>query len=271
RAPPTASAASAARWRSHPTARPRSMSSAPWRPQRPARCRSRRPRCRSAAGPWSCRGWRGCRRCGPAHHGSSSRGGDAGAVAAGVRFEHGKRLIGLDEGAGGVTARFADGGTATADVVVGADGVHSTVRGLIDPDAPGPGYTGMLGFEAVVDRPVPIETGTMCFAFGKRAYYLYLRPPDRRTRFRAHLPEDRPMGLTQGRAVPAEQWLRRLREAYGQDEPGGDLVRHIEPDGLTVTGSLHIMPSVPRWYRGNVVLVGDAVHAPSNSSGQGAS
>jgi len=31
------------------------------------------------------------------------------------------------------------------------------------------------------------------------------------------------------------------------------------------------MPPVPRWHRGRMVLVGDAVHAPSNSSGQGAS
>jgi 2-polyprenyl-6-methoxyphenol hydroxylase-like FAD-dependent oxidoreductase len=38
-----------------------------------------------------------------------------------------------------------------------------------------------------------------------------------------------------------------------------------------VTGSLHIMPPVPHWHRGRLVLVGDAVHAPSNSSGQGAS
>jgi 2-polyprenyl-6-methoxyphenol hydroxylase-like FAD-dependent oxidoreductase len=34
---------------------------------------------------------------------------------------------------------------------------------------------------------------------------------------------------------------------------------------------LHIMPPVPHWYRGRMVLVGDAVHAPSNSTGQGAS
>jgi 2-polyprenyl-6-methoxyphenol hydroxylase-like FAD-dependent oxidoreductase len=34
---------------------------------------------------------------------------------------------------------------------------------------------------------------------------------------------------------------------------------------------MHIMPSVPHWYRGRMVLVGDAAHAPSNSSGQGAS
>jgi len=193
------------------------------------------------------------------------------AVAGGVKFEHGKRLVAIDDAGDGVTARFADGGTATADVLIGADGVHSTVRGLIDPDAPGPSYTGMLGFESIVDRPVPTPTGTMCFTFGRRAYYLYWRRPDGRTQFGANLPQDRPMSLAEARAVPAAEWLRRLRAAYGDDDPGGDLVRHIDPAQLTVTGSLHIMPPVPRWHRGRVVLVGDAVHAPSNSSGQGAS
>lgn len=189
------------------------------------------------------------------------------AADAGIRFEHGKRLVAIDDG----TARFADGSTATADVVIGADGVHSTVRGLIDADAPAAGYTGMLGFEATVDREVPIETGTMYFAFGERAYYLYWRRPDGRTGFGANLPRDRPMSLTDARAVPAAEWLRRLCDAYRDDEPGGELVRAIDPEGLTVTGALHIMPSVPRWHRGRAVLVGDAVHAPSNSSGQGAS
>ena len=119
--------------------------------------------------------------------------------------------------------------------------------------------------------PCPAETGTMFFAFGKQAYHLYWRRPDGRTGFGANLPQDRPMSLSEARAVPAEEWVRLLRDAYGDDDPGGDLVRAIEPDRLTVTGSLHIMPSVPRWHRGRVVLVGDAVHAPSNSSGQGAS
>ncbi|HEX6352718.1 FAD-dependent oxidoreductase [Actinophytocola sp.] len=189
------------------------------------------------------------------------------AVAEGIRFEHGKRLVAFDDDG---SASFADGTTATADVLVGADGVHSTVRRLIDPAAPGAGYTGMVGFESVVDRPVPTEVGTMYFAFGRRAYYLYWRRPDGRTGFGANLPWERPMSLTEARAVPADDWLRRLREVYA-DDPGGDLVRAITPDQLTVTGSLHIMPSVPRWHRGRAVLVGDAVHAPSNSSGQGAS
>ncbi len=53
------------------------------------------------------------------------------AVAAGVAFEYGKRLVSVDEAPDAVTARFADGTSATADVLIGADGVHSTVRALI--------------------------------------------------------------------------------------------------------------------------------------------
>ncbi|TDV57163.1 FAD-dependent oxidoreductase [Actinophytocola oryzae] len=189
------------------------------------------------------------------------------AVETGVRFEHGRRLTAID----GTTVRFADGTTATADVVIGADGVHSTVRGLIDPAAPGPRYTGMLGLESIVDHPVPTGTGTMYFSFGKRAYYLFWRRPDGTTHFGANLPQERPMTLREARTVRATDWLARLAAAYGDDEPGGPLVRHIDPAKLTVTGALHIMPPVPRWHRGHVVLVGDAVHAPSNTSGQGAS
>lgn len=193
------------------------------------------------------------------------------ASAQGVRIEHGKRLASVEEDTDGVTARFADGTTATADILVGADGVHSTVRTLIDPAAPGPAYTGILGFESVVDRPVPADPGVMHFSFGTRAYCLYWKTPDGRTRWGMNLPRTTPLRLTEARAVPVEDWLRVLRETYGEDDPAGDLVRHIDPAALHVTGAIHLMPSVPRWHRGRMVLVGDAVHAPSNSSGQGAS
>lgn len=193
------------------------------------------------------------------------------AVAAGVRFEHGKRLVSVDESDSGVVAHFDDGTTSAGDVLVGADGVHSTVRRLIDPSAPGPDSTGYVSLEAVVDRPVRAQTGTMHFTFGRRAYYLYWRRPDGTTHIGFNLPTPRPMSLTEARAVPASEWLARLEEAYGDDDPGGDLVRHIGQEALTVTGSVHIMRPVPHWHSGRMVLVGDAVHAPSNTSGQGAS
>ncbi|TDC35409.1 FAD-dependent monooxygenase [Micromonospora sp. 15K316] len=193
------------------------------------------------------------------------------AAAEGIVIEHGKRLVDVRETGDGVTALFADGSTATADVLVGADGIRSTVRTLIDPAAPGPRPTGLLGFEAVARHEVAAEPGTMTFAFGRRAYYLYWPEPGGGTRWGANLPQERPMTLTEARTVPPQEWLRRLRTAYGDDDPGAQLVSTSDPEGLQTVGSLLIMPPVPRWHRGRMVLVGDAAHAPSNSSGQGAS
>jgi 2-polyprenyl-6-methoxyphenol hydroxylase-like FAD-dependent oxidoreductase len=193
------------------------------------------------------------------------------AVEEGVGFEYGKRLVGADEDPGGVTARFADGSTARADVLVGADGARSTVRTLIDPDAPGPDYTGMLGFEGLADADLDVEPGTVTFAFGRRAYYLYWPGSDGGVVWGANLPSREYLTLTEARAIPADDWLRRLRETYAGDVPGGELAARTTAETLQVTGALHIMPPVRHWYRDRMVLVGDAVHAPSNSTGQGAS
>ncbi|MFG2104864.1 FAD-dependent oxidoreductase [Micromonospora echinaurantiaca] len=193
------------------------------------------------------------------------------ARAEGVPIEHGKRLVEARETAAGVTATFDDGSTATADVLVGADGVRSTVRTLIDPAAPGPRFTGLLGFEAVARHEVDVEPGTMTFTFGRRGYYLYWPEPGGGTRWGVNLPGQRPMSLVEARAVAPQEWLRTLRAAYADDDPGRDLLRTSDPTGLQVVGALHIMPPVPHWHRGRMVLVGDSAHAPSNSSGQGAS
>ncbi|MEU7655203.1 FAD-dependent monooxygenase [Micromonospora taraxaci] len=193
------------------------------------------------------------------------------AVAEGVTFAYGKRLVDAEQTGDGVTAHFEDGTAATADVLVGADGVRSTVRGLIDRAAPGPRFTGLLGFEAVARHEVDAAPGTMTFAFGRRGYYLYWPEPGGGTRWGVNLPQQRPMSLVEARAVPAEQWLDTLRSSYGDDDPGRELMATSIADELQVVGALQIMPPVPHWHRGRMVLVGDAAHAPSNSSGQGAS
>lgn len=194
-----------------------------------------------------------------------------------VQFEHGKRFVSADDNQdGGVTAHFADGTSAAADILIGADGIRSAVRTLIDPKAPGPNYTGMIGFGAYDLAPdvlpaADLGAGTMVFAFGKRAYYLYWRHKDGTIGWGANLPWKDYLTITEARATPAQQWLATLREAYAGDVPGERFVEATNPETLETTGSLHIMPPVPHWHRGRMVLVGDAVHAPSNSTGQGAS
>jgi 2-polyprenyl-6-methoxyphenol hydroxylase-like FAD-dependent oxidoreductase len=71
--------------------------------------------------------------------------------------------------------------------------------------------------------------------------------------------------------VPAAEWLQTLRDVYADDHPGSMLAVATAERHLRAVGALHIMPPVPHWHRGRLVLVGDAVHAPSNSTGQGAS
>ena len=70
-----------------------------------------------------------------------------------LRFE--KRLVAIEDRADQpVIAHFADGSTAEGDFVIGADGVHSAVRGHVIPDGPKPFDTGLIGFGGFVPRSV---------------------------------------------------------------------------------------------------------------------
>ncbi|GAA3083920.1 FAD-dependent oxidoreductase [Streptosporangium carneum] len=193
------------------------------------------------------------------------------AVAHGVRLEYGKRLVGVDETPTGVTARFADGSTATGDVLIGADGIRSTVRKLIDPKAPGPDHVPLLNFGAAADVSIRGASDAAYFSFGKRAFLGYWAQPDGTTAWFGNVPHKEPMSIAQMRKTPTAEWLKRLREIFADDVPGRELLQHTSADQLVTLGSLEIMPKLPHWYRGRLVLVGDSVHAPSSSSGQGAS
>lgn len=194
------------------------------------------------------------------------------AIASGITVEYDKRLTGVDETPDGVVARFSDGTTARGDVLIGADGIRSRVRQVIDPYAPDPQYVGLLGFGGhVAGSGVSRPTDAMYFALGKRAFLGYWTQPDGRVAWFANLPSESPLNFAAARRTPASDWLKQLRDVFSDDVPGRDLVGHTNADDLFVLGAQEILPSVPHWHRGRMVLVGDSAHAPSSSSGQGAS
>ncbi len=66
------------------------------------------------------------------------------ALARGVRIEYGKKLVDARAEGDRVRAVFADGSEAVGAMLIGADGVHSAVRRIVDPAAPRPRYEGLL-------------------------------------------------------------------------------------------------------------------------------
>lgn len=67
------------------------------------------------------------------------------------RYHFGMELAGIEQDAGGVTAIFSDGSRARGELLVGADGIRSTVRGILIPEAQ-PRYAGYVAWRGLVDE-----------------------------------------------------------------------------------------------------------------------
>jgi 2-polyprenyl-6-methoxyphenol hydroxylase-like FAD-dependent oxidoreductase len=193
------------------------------------------------------------------------------AAARGIRTEHGKRLVAAEANAdaGGVTARFDDGTEVSADLLIGADGIRSTVRSIIDPAAPAPRWTGVGNTGGFTRLPgVEAPPGSYEMIFGKRCFFGWTVDPDGEIWWFANPPAaHEPDRL---HPVTAEATKVQLLELFaGDDTPAAAIVRATD-EVIPLSGQWD-MPSVPTWHRGPMVIVGDAAHATAPSSGQGAS
>jgi len=191
----------------------------------------------------------------------------------GIDVHHGKRLVDAEVVAnGGVTARFEDGTRATGDLLIGADGIHSRTRRIIDLAAPAPRHLG-LGNVGGFTRTgaVTMTPGAYVMTFGKRAFFGYVVHPSGEIWWFANPPSARRAAR---RVVPetltSDQWKARLIDLFTDDAgPTVDIIRSTTE--LVGGTDQYDLPKVPTWYRGPMIVIGDAAHAASPSSGQGAS
>ena len=134
-----------------------------------------------------------------------------------------------------------------------------------------PSYTGLLSLGGYArGLRIPPTLATQHFVFGKRAFFGYLvRESGEIWWFAnvAHPEEPSPKELS---AVSSAEWKRRLRELFSDDI---DLIGEIIESTRGEIGAyaVHDIPTAPTWHKGPLVLIGDAVHATSPNSGQGAS
>jgi salicylate hydroxylase len=177
----------------------------------------------------------------------------------------GRRLVGFVDGEDAVRLRFADGGSAEADVLVGADGIHSPVRSAIaGADAPVFSGTGAMRGVVPVESLDGLPTGTILLWVGPQARLLCYPAGAGQMTFVAVLPET-------GRNP--ESWSApgnpaRLAEVFAGWCP--DVRRVVGAVREAYHWALYDREPLTAWSSGRVTLLGDAAHPMLPHHGQGA-
>jgi 2-polyprenyl-6-methoxyphenol hydroxylase-like FAD-dependent oxidoreductase len=193
------------------------------------------------------------------------------AARRGVEVRYGTTLVDAVSSPSAVHARFADGTEAEGDLLIGADGLRSRTRTLIDPKAPAARHVGLLNTGGYArGLHLPNMPGVATFVFGKRCFFGYFVHPSGEIWWFAN-PASRHEPTREGlAAITGEQWRARLNADFADDVgPMLDIIaatEHIFPAWNT-----YDFPSVPVWHTDRMVIIGDAAHATSPSAGQGAS
>jgi salicylate hydroxylase len=178
---------------------------------------------------------------------------DAGAVVTGAR------LAEITPRAESVRARFADGSTADAEALIGADGVRSTVRRLLFGDD-SPPFAGQIAFRCLIPRAdaAPyMGAGNAVVSIGAaRIFNRYLI---------RHGALVNVIGIARSDAWQQEGWSTAATiaefaaqfEGFHADVQG--LISRAPATSLIKWG-LFARPRAEHWAQGRVLMIGDAVH-----------
>ncbi len=178
-----------------------------------------------------------------------------------------KKVTGIDIGATDTQLTFSDWNSASGDIIVGADGIHSKIREeILGPDTPR--FTGNVAWRAVIQaNQIPKGTippsATLWTGHKRHAVTYYLRNGEL-INF---------VGIVEQNDWQNESWT----EAASPEELRQEFIEFSEPiQSITKTVSncfkwaLHDRLPLSHWSQGSTTLLGDAAHPMLPFLAQGA-
>ena len=184
--------------------------------------------------------------------------------AVGVDVRLGVTVATLDQDESGVDVVLSDGTTARYDLVVGADGIFSAMRAMIFPDAPKPKFTDQGCWRIVAPRPAEIDRAEIYFGGPLKIGMSPISPDKMYVFLLEHVP-----GNPWFAPETHVEHLRELMAPFGGHIPAirDGLGDHSQTNYRPLEWLLLPDP----WYKGRVLLIGDAAHAttPHMASGAG--
>jgi salicylate hydroxylase len=191
-------------------------------------------------------------------------------IAAAFPAQHvhlGRRLVDVADRGDRAEAHFADGSRAAADVVIGADGIHSAARGRLFGDEPPQfagcvAYRGLVPAERIADLGLEIGSQSWVGPGGHFVHYFVSRR--RLLNF---------VGWTEHDEWNREDWTDRatIERALAAFAGWHKQVRRIIAAAETCfIWALFDRDPLPVWSQGRITLLGDACHPMYPFMGQGA-
>jgi len=171
----------------------------------------------------------------------------------------GVEVTDIDQSGDGVVVKAADGSEERGDLLVGADGLWSRIRGSVISAAPR--YGGYAAWRGV--SPVAIETGHLSESWGIGERFGLVDIGSQTYWFAtANTPE----GETDD---PSERKAELVRRFSGWHAPIATVL-DATPETTILRNDVYFLDPLPDWSAGRIVLLGDAAHATTPGVGQGA-
>ncbi|MEN4915804.1 FAD-dependent urate hydroxylase HpxO [Acinetobacter pittii] len=176
----------------------------------------------------------------------------------------GKKMVSLEDKADSVEVHFADGSSTQADLLIGADGTHSLTRTYVLGQQVQRRYAGYVNWNGLVEISedlAPAQQWTTYVGEGKRASLM----PVADGKFYFFLDVPLPAGLDNNRDD-----YKKLLKQYFVDwcQPVQQLIERLDPQ-KTNRVEIHDIEPFTQFYKGRVVILGDAAHSTTPDIGQG--